>query len=723
MIVAAACGGPESVPPPHGGVRVTVTATVDSTRFITREHMLASGEMQISGEPLAEAMGRDLGSYSRDRLPTDLYFEPNLNASWIDLAGFSTGVESYEYSKQPMNMLAFESGAGTRLEVAPDFIQRAAERSHALGRFVFATEGWPGMLPTQHVFASFDPAIDPTSDIARACALSSDDNPAEGGGGAPVVDGDYECDAQTLHLRDRAAQVDFTITPGADGFASWKYGLWAINYLQIMHDAMEGPVATVAEAELANVGTLDNQIVGDDGTGTPTLPGTYLGSSDIEGFQAQLLLAMLDHRAADWLGRLTTTDGATLSGFASIAEALAYDRAAPLRWFPAQIRVTEDASGAPSYAVASGDSDLLDLAGIVLGASELYALTDATNPGVGGAQTARAFFDGDPFAPDDQLPDGEPTAHDRALALLRVAIVNMDRMHATAGGTFVDHPGATTLSTTTLAYTLLALRTALRSLTGQLELYSNTTPDRAVTRTPLGTAFTELARDRLRGHAELLLEQLTTADGRAFASWDVAAAAASGDDTLDAHAAAIRGLFAAYLATGDTRYRERARAVFDRMQAVFFDADARLYVATPAPVDAVQYTPLRFALVQSALRDMYELVAVRPGEQQLATTLEDQLARLDKLVLNGWDDRDGDRLVAWPDECANVVDGLPRGGLQMAERALTGEIGSFNEQPLPGEPRVATADREHDCVPEIDDAHLPAALAAAVTFQLAREPL
>jgi len=346
VIVAAACGAPEIVSPPHGGVRVTVTATVDSTRFITREHMLASGEMQISGEPLAEAMGRDLANYSRDRLPTDLYFEPNLNASWIDLAGFSTGVESYEYSKQPMNMLAFESGAGTRLPLAPDFIQRSAERSHALGRFVFANEGWPGMQPTLHVFASFDPAIDPTGDVARACALSSDDNPAEGNGGAPVVDGDYECDAQTLHLRDRAAQADFTITPGADGFASWKYGLWAINYLQIMHDAMEGPVASVAEADLAGVGTVDNQIVGDDGTGTPTLPGTYLGSSDVEGFQAQLLLAMLDGRAADWLGQLTTTDGATLSGFASLADALAYDRAAPLRWFPAQIHVSEDAGDA-----------------------------------------------------------------------------------------------------------------------------------------------------------------------------------------------------------------------------------------------------------------------------------------------------------------------------------------------------------------------------------------
>ena len=59
----------------------TITATVDSTRFVTREHMLAAGEMQISGEPLAEAMGRDLGGYSRDHLPPDLYFDPSTSAA------------------------------------------------------------------------------------------------------------------------------------------------------------------------------------------------------------------------------------------------------------------------------------------------------------------------------------------------------------------------------------------------------------------------------------------------------------------------------------------------------------------------------------------------------------------------------------------------------------------------------------------------------------------
>src|SRR6185312_3542118 len=148
---------------------------------------------------------------SRDRIPTDLYFDSQFNLSWIDLTGFSAAIESYEYSKQPMNLLAFESSAGTSLAFGPvvnpghatgsaasallaDTVQHFATNSHALGRFVFPAGtfpignasgdtnptgagtgavnplGWPGIWPTEHVFASFDPAIDPTGDIALGCA-------------------------------------------------------------------------------------------------------------------------------------------------------------------------------------------------------------------------------------------------------------------------------------------------------------------------------------------------------------------------------------------------------------------------------------------------------------------------------------------------------------------------------------------------------------------------
>ncbi len=578
--LVGACKTPETVAPDAGAPAVvTITATVDSTRFVTREHMLAAGEMQISGEPFAQAMGRDLAGFSRAHLPSDLYFDPSPLAAgpWIDLAGFSTGVESYEYSKQPMNGLAFELGAGTSLAYGPlvnpthatgaaatalmsDAIQHYATGSNALGRFVFPAGtfpavptrgtdnplGWPGIWPTMHVFRSFDPAVTPTSDLVLSCAISSDDDPGDTGA---LLCADYECDATSLHLTARASQIEPIVTPGADGFSAWKYGLWILNYLQIMHDSTEVAVAFVADTDVAGVGTAGNQIVGDDGTGVATAPGTYLGSSDIEGFQAQMMIAELDNRAADWLGALTTTDGATLGGFATNLAALGYSYDAPLQWFPGQIAVaeTDDGSGFPSpaYTLGSPDSDLLDLVGLAMGYAELYAVTDANNRNVGGAQTAAVYFDGDPFAADDGLADGEATVHDRALAMVRVALVDLDRMHTDpTTGVLVDDvtmTGATparghTVGTTSIAYTVIGLRSVLRSLSSQLELYSNNTPDTAIGQTPLDTlalhhpssaslTFSGRLQQMLRTHADLLFDHLTDATGRAWAGWDVGSAA------------------------------------------------------------------------------------------------------------------------------------------------------------------------------------------------------
>ena len=75
-------------------------------------------------------------------------------------------------------------------------------------------------------------------------------------------------------------------------------------------------------------------------------------------------------------------------------------------------------------------------------------------------------------------------------------------------------------------------------------------------------------------------------------------------------------------------------------------------------------------------------------------------------MLNGWDDQNGDGQVDYPRECARVEGGLPRGGLMLAERALTGELGS--------QEGALTADRDRDCVPQISDVGLPAMLAAEI---------
>ena len=71
---------------------------------------------------------------------------------------------------------------------------------------------------------------------------------------------------------------------------------------------------------------------------------------------------------------------------------------------------------------------------------------------------------------------------------------------------------------------------------------------------------------------------------------------------------------------------------------------------------------------------------------------------MNKLIANGWDDANGDNKVQYPAECTGA-------GLQMAERALTGELSHKGE-----------SDRDSDCVQEISVAKLPSALAAQIVL-------
>jgi hypothetical protein len=785
--------------------------------------MFATVEMQLSGEPLAESMGRQLAGYSRDFPTPNVYFTPAGDTfpnssvvcevdggTWVsayascpyqapDLVGFATAVESYEYSKQPMNNLALESGAGTSYIFGPlvnptaatgtaalailiPRIQHFAGSSNASPTFVHSVDGtdptnrlgWPGLWPTLQPYDSFDPTITPVSTVTETCSISSDDDPNATGS---ILNLDYECDYNSLHLPNRDTQLDKQITPGASGWAGWKYSLWVLNYLQSMHDVNQLAITEVPAADLAMVGVPGNTVVGDDGKTPPTsgVPGTYLGSSDIEGFQAQIMIDELDNAAQQWLTQLTTTDGATLSGFGSILAALQYNYAVPVRWFPGAIGVTEtaDPSGYPqptAYAITDSGSHLFDLIGLAGSYASIYSLTDLNNTIVGGSQPAMVYFDGDPFPVQNQTATGAATLHDRALAMMRVLIVNIDRLHRDpTSGLLVDDvtfsggtpTAGTTISTNTVAYSIVGLRTVRRSLGSQLQLYSNTTPDTATagmmtvldnSNLPLtgapggaGTLVSDRLAALINAESQLLLNSLTTADGHALAGWDVSKGmATSTDDTLDAHTAAIRGLLAAYLATGNTAYRDRAKAVFTRMDSVFYDPAGLIYVATPG-AKTVSYTPMRFAVLEGSLRDMYELVGNQPGNASLGALLQNRISRLIKLVLNGWDDLTGDGLVDYAlndpqfpsikSECVTLGP-LPgfgqglvtvgRGGLQMAERALSGELGSKCDSIDPaacvdagfGATRIYTPDREQDCVPEISAAQLPSALANQITFQI-----
>jgi hypothetical protein len=653
-------------------------------------------------------------------------------------------------------------------------VQHFANGSDASPRFVSAVDGtdpqnrlgWPGLWPTLLPYRSFDPTVNPVNTVVESCSTTVDDEPVSLG---PVLNLDYECDFNSLHLPNRATQIDATVTPGAAGWAGWEYAQWALDDLQSLHDTAGTRLASVPAGSLSTVGATGNTVVGTaaNPSGPAPVAGAYLGVGPIQGFQAEELIDILDNGAELWLSQLTTTDGATLSGFGSVETALQYNYASPLRWFPGAVAVTEtsDPSGYPQatgYAISDAGSHLFDLLGLAGAYATAYALTDQGNASVGGAQPVVALFDGDPFPADNQVADGEATLHDRALGMLRVLVVDVDRLHVDpTSGILVDDvsfAGATptrgqTISTSSVAYAIVALRAVRRALGSQLALYDNTSADTAVsgvttvldsaslplTGAPGGaTLISDRIDAMLKAEAQLLLQSLTTSDGHAFVGWNVQSGeTVSTDDTLDAHTAAIRGLLSAYEATGDATYLTRAGAVFTRMDSVFFDPAGLVYMSAPVPQSSVAYTPMRFALLEAALREMYEVSGTATGQGALGTLLENRLARSIKLLLNGWDDLDADGLVDDPSECLTATslpdagaDGgqgtLAHGGLQMAERALSGEIGSVCDSIDPATcvsagfsvVRHYTADREHDCVPEISAVSLPSALANQVTFTL-----
>jgi hypothetical protein len=736
LLASLSCGKlPSGVPTPSR----YFDARMDDHTFVVADHFLASIEMQISGEPLAQLLGKNLAGYNRFSKFPDLYTDDS-GFTTVDPMSYSMAIESYEYSKQPMNNTSFESGAGLSLAWGPllnpqaltgdaafvllrDRLQHLAAQAGAAGpagsNWVIAPAptanplnvyGWPGYWPVFAEFRSFDPDMAPTGGATRGCSVV-------GGYAASMMGlqtvGDYECGYNSLNLPQRETQVTKLIEPAALGFALWKQGLWVINYWQSLHDAAGNPVTEVAAADLPAVGQPGS--------------GIFLGDVALEGWQGLSMLDEMDNKAAWMLTRALTSDGVTLGGFASTKEALAYDYTSPLRWWPATVAVAEVGGAEPAagsswkyfpqptgLTVADGRSRLRGLAALAGGWSELFALTDAHNAEVGGLPGPRATFDGDPFAADNQLPDGEESPHDRALANLKVALIDIDRLHFDAAhAVLVDDATpatyGTTVTTVDAAYTIVALRTAYRALSSSLTLYSNDTPDAhggpsALDGSPLAGAPAEIG-DRIleliAAEADFLADKLVGDGGDVANGLELAANRPDATATrVESEAAAIRGLLDAYLATSNVRYRVVAEKVYADFDRRFWMRDVRA-LRTTAGVDHEQvWTPIAFGTVQGALRQYWKLVGRRPGNERTGNEILERIQRLNKLVANGWDDANADNRVQYPDECTGA-------GLQMAERLLTGELSHFLDE----------GDRDHDCVPEIAAARLPAALAAKIVLQ------
>ena len=201
-----------------------------------------------------------------------------------------------------------------------------------------------------------------------------------------------------------------------------------------------------------------------------------------------------------------------------------------------------------------------------------------------------------------------------------------------------------------------------------------------------------------RAEATLFLDQLTDGDrsrvGRAGTSRRARRPTTA--RPLDAHTAAVRGLFAAYLATGDVALpRSRAR----RVRAAGGRLLRRRARASTGPTPgarraACTFTPLRFALLQARCATCTSSSRSLPGQRARSRRRSRTASRGSTsscstagTIANGDQHR---RLARRVRARRHGADGDPLrlGGLQMAERALTGEIGSARRrEPMRGRAR------------------------------------
>ena len=194
-------------------------------------------------------------------------------------------------------------------------------------------------------------------------------------------------------------------------------------------------------------------------------------------------------------------------GFPRFHRRIDYDYTSPLVWFPTAVAVTEEApvhrqTALPrtrGVAVArdqDGASHAVDLAALAQGYSLFFGMTDARNVPVGQQIGMQSAFGGYPFPADNGLPDGQDTPHDRALAAMRVAFVDLDRIHrdpatnvivdtaTMSGGSGGAIVRGTTASTVALGHVVVGLRHLLMACNAAVTQYG--APDGDPTKDAVG---------------------------------------------------------------------------------------------------------------------------------------------------------------------------------------------------------------------------------------------
>ncbi|WP_374720515.1 hypothetical protein [Parageobacillus toebii] len=623
--------------------------------FDTAGNMFAYSEFELSGEPLAEALGLDLDVLDPRKIDKPTKFD------------YTAGIESYEYSEEAMYEVTEKSGLGLHLIHGPVTEQLAknvhksndealADRFYELADSV----GYPreeifrNMFPTLIEYASGDPHY--AQKVDTDVYAENDDNTY-----VPV----YQVDFQSLRWdRDKMEKV---LTPSAYGGVFLKQALWAGDFLGGFH--------TVDKEE-----EIEAKTPNDDKD-----KNIALGVSSADGMQGMILTEQIWNKLnyiRDHLFYNANNQSLTK------ASGSRYNPAHGFVYLPHKVQVVEDgnklAPNVKQLKVEDSRSLLQDQWLMLWPASEFYGMTDQRPENKNQNPAFLAVFDGAPYpsAPKENLDadaandisSTDPYSVNRDV-LLQV-FKNIDAMHFNPKiGAFVEeHDGkqqGKRVDTFQAGYTMEALRIFERAIDGLPVGYASGEDAKG-----LGTPEGKRALELIKSQADFIVKHLMRKDGLVANGYVVGEGAEKSEPTLLAQLGAIRGLTAAFLATKDEQYRDAARKIYAAMDEHFWDKQLRVYRTGKGKIE---YTPF----VAGALSGVF-----RVALNNLNNTETDETVKaLERETI----------ISRYVDFYDRIIDGPSvKEGMQASEFWDTGDVYKKGDK---------SGNSDHDHVPQVQEGH------------------
>lgn len=599
-------------------------------------NFLAYTEFELSGEPLAEALGLDLD-----------ILDPHV-ANSPTAFDYATGIESYEYSEEAMYALNYQSTMGTHLVNGPLNKFRGGNQASLKARILdmAAAVGLPAgelpqnMYPLSLPYVSGSPEFAQKPDTSTTAGESLEIITAKGREKAvetlvPAYTHDYSS------LAWDSKTFDKSFNPAAIGGIFLKEVMWSQDFLGGMH-------ITESDEEVeAESATMDQ-----DGIHS-------LGVSAADGFNGMVLTEMSIDKLLIMQQQLGF-DGKTLG----VKFGPDYDPAKGPIWFANKVSVTQGndngVNSIESLKVTNGASTLRDSWQMLWPLAEFYAFTDQRVANSAQNPAMLAVFDGAPFlaAPvvnTDTDTNNDITGSDAFslasnvsnLVFKNIAALHYNSEHDTFVTRYNKGKQGVTVDTYDAAYSIVSL-TIFQRAKDALPVGYASADSSAVN---LKTVEGQQALEMIKAQADFIVEQLITgkglvADGLTLATtYNV-----KSSTSLDAQFAAIRGLVSAFLATKDDKYKQAARSIYLAVEKHMFDKTINTWAATPGK--ATIHTPYTQAAISGGLREIMLHLKNEEGENEPALELQ---------ALTG-------RYVSWFKTVIN-------GGMQLAEPiGDTGEI-------------------------------------------------